>query len=114
MISHLCCIRIHTIYTKWSYISRPYLLCTKQKGVQALRLRLGKWMAPLSSCIFNPLTPSRGNTKKVAPDTNQGKQNETKSIGCVTPSGTQSVADGTKHADGHPAPVREQEDRPGL
>lgn len=67
MISHLCCIRIHTIYTKWSYISRPYLLCTKQKGVQALRLRLGKWMAPLSSCIFNPLTPSRGNTKRLRP-----------------------------------------------
>ena len=37
------------IYTKWSYISKPYLLCTKQKGVQALRLRLGEWMAPLSS-----------------------------------------------------------------
>ncbi len=59
MISHLCCIRIPTKYTKWSRISQPYLLCTKQKGVQALRLRLGKWMAPLSSLIsYTP--PSQG------------------------------------------------------
>ena len=55
------------IYTKWSYISKPYLLCTKQKGVQALRLRLGEWMAPLSSLWLNRSEP-RTNNKKMKND----------------------------------------------
>ncbi len=40
MISHLCCIRNYTTYTKWSNISKPYLLCSKQKGVQALLMEI--------------------------------------------------------------------------
>lgn len=40
MISHLCCILLLSVYAKWSYISRPYLLCTKIKGVQALPIEI--------------------------------------------------------------------------
>ena len=40
MISHLCCILLLSVYAKWSYISKPYLHCSKTKGVQALPIEI--------------------------------------------------------------------------
>ena len=55
MISHLYCIRNYTTYIKWSNISKPYLLCSKQKGVQALLMEIREMDGSTFFVMVKPL-----------------------------------------------------------
>lgn len=60
---------------------------------------------------FQSIDSEPGKHKKVAPDTYEGKEDEVKTIGCITPFGRQLVADGARFSFGFHANIRQWEQR---